>query len=89
MNAELAIEMIKNMIFLAIKLAAPLLVVGMVVGLAISLFQTVTSIQEQTLSFVPKALAIITVLIVALPWMLRTLMEYALELIQKMPVMAR
>ena len=89
MNAELAIELIKNMIFLAIKLAAPLLVVGMVVGLAISLFQTVTSIQEQTLSFVPKALAIITVLIVELPWMLRTLMEYALELIQKMPDMAR
>lgn len=89
MNAELAIELIKNMIFLAIKLAAPLLVVGMIVGLAISLFQTVTSIQEQTLSFVPKALAIITVLIVALPWMLRTLMEYALELIQKMPDMAR
>ncbi len=89
MNAELAIELIKNMIFLAIKLAAPLLVVGMVVGLAISLFQTVTSIQEQTLSFVPKALAIITVLIVALPWMLRMLMEYALELIQKMPDMAR
>ena len=89
MNAELAIELIKNMIFLAIKLAAPLLVVGMIVGLAISLFQTVTSIQEQTLSFVPKALAIISVLIVALPWMLRTLMEYALELIQKMPDMAR
>ena len=89
MNAELAIELIKNMIFLAIKLAAPLLVVGMIVGLAISLFQTVTSIQEQTLSFVPKALAIITVLIIALPWMLRTLMEYALELIQKMPDMAR
>ena len=89
MNAELAVELIKNMIFLAIKLAAPLLVVGMVVGLAISLFQTVTSIQEQTLSFVPKALAIITVLIVALPWMLRMLMEYALELIKKMPDMAR
>ena len=89
MNAELAIELIKNMIFLAIKLAAPLLVVGMIVGLAISLFQTVTSIQEQTLSFVPKALAIISVLIVALPWMLRMLMEYSLELIQKMPDMAR
>ncbi len=89
MNAELAIELIKNMIFLAIKLAAPLLIAGMIVGLAISLFQTVTSIQEQTLSFVPKALAIIAVLIVALPWMLRTLMEYALELIQKMPDMAR
>ena len=89
MNAELAIELIKNMIFLAIKLAAPLLIAGMIVGLAISLFQTVTSIQEQTLSFVPKALAIIAVLIFALPWMLRTLMEYALELIQKMPDMAR
>lgn len=89
MNAELAVELIKNMILQAITLAAPLLIVGMTVGLAISLFQTVTSIQEQTLSFVPKALAIISVLIVALPWMLRTLMEYSVELIQKMPDMAR
>ena len=89
MNAELAVELIKNMILQAITLAAPLLIVGMTVGLTISLFQTVTSIQEQTLSFVPKALAIISVLIVSLPWMLRTLMEYSMELIQKMPDMAR
>jgi flagellar biosynthesis protein FliQ len=89
MNAELAVELIKNMIFQAITLASPLLIVGMTVGLAISLFQTVTSIQEQTLSFVPKALAIIGVLVVALPWMLRTMMEYCMMLIQKMPDMAR
>lgn len=89
MNAELAVELIKNMIFQAITLASPLLIVGMTVGLAISLFQTVTSIQEQTLSFVPKALAIISVLIVTLPWMLRTMMEYCMILIQKMPEMAR
>lgn len=89
MNAELAVELIKNMIFQAVALASPLLIVGMTVGLAISLFQTVTSIQEQTLSFVPKALAIISVLVVALPWMLRTMMEYSMMLIQKMPEMAR
>lgn len=89
MNAELAVELIKNMIFQAITLASPLLVVGMTVGLAISLFQTVTSIQEQTLSFVPKALAIIGVLVISLPWMLRTMMEYSMMLIQKMPDMAR
>lgn len=87
MTPEMAIELIKSMILLAVTLAAPLLLAGMVVGLGVSLFQTVTSIQEQTLAFVPKALTVLGVLIVALPWMLRKISEFAIQLMQKMPDM--
>ena len=61
----------------------------MVIGLGVSLFQSVTSIQEQTLTFVPKALAIMSLLIILLPWMLRSLMEFATAMITKMPQMAQ
>jgi flagellar biosynthetic protein FliQ len=53
----------------------------------ISLFQSVTSIQEQTLTFVPKALAVVGMLVMLLPWMLRTLVEFTTAMIQKMPQM--
>ena len=61
----------------------------MVVGLAISLFQAVTSIHEQTLTFVPKALAVIGVLLLLLPWMVRSLVEFTTAVIQKMPQMVQ
>jgi flagellar biosynthesis protein FliQ len=89
MTPEMAIELIKNMVMLAVSMAAPLLLAGMVVGLMVSLFQAVTSIQEQTLTFVPKALAVLAVLIVSLPWMLRKVSEFAVQLIQKMPDMVK
>jgi len=61
----------------------------MVIGLAVSLFQSVTSIQEQTLAFVPKALGIVALLIILMPWLLRTLVEFATAMIEKMPQMVR
>ena len=54
MTPEFAVELVKNLMFQAIALAAPILLVAMVIGLGVSLFQAVTSIHEQTLSFVPK-----------------------------------
>jgi flagellar biosynthetic protein FliQ len=89
MNPEFAIELLKTMMFNAVTLAAPILVTAMVVGLAISLFQAVTTIHEQTLTFVPKALGIVALLVVLLPWMLRTTVEFATAVIQKIPEMAR
>ena len=80
--------MIKHLMFEAVTLASPILMAAMSVGLAISLFQSVTSIQEQTLTFVPKALAIVSLLVVLMPWMLRTMMEFATDMIQRMPQMA-
>ena len=87
MNPEFAVELIKTMMLQAVALAAPALLAGMVVGLAISLFQAVTSIHEQTLTFVPKALAVVAVLVLLLPWMLRTLIEFTQAIIEKMPQM--
>ncbi len=89
MTPEFAVELLKMLIFQSITLAAPLLLVAMVVGLAISLFQTVTSINEQTLSFVPKAASVLAALLLLLPWMMRTLSEFAIAVIQKMPEMVR
>ena len=87
MNAELATEIIKAMILHAVALATPLLLAAMVVGLGVSLFQAVTSIHEQTLSFVPKALAVVGLLIVLLPWMIRSTSEFAIAIIEKIPQM--
>ena len=73
----------------AVTLAAPILLTAMVIGLAISLFQSVTSIQEQTLGFVPKALGVVGLLILIMPWILRTLVEFAASMIQKMSQMVQ
>lgn len=63
-------------LFLVIKISAPILLVSLIVGLAISIFQTVTSIQEQTLTFVPKILAIFLTLILTGNWILTQITEY-------------
>jgi flagellar biosynthetic protein FliQ len=88
MNPEFAVELVKTMMFQAVALAAPILITAMIVGLAISLFQAVTTIHEQTLTFVPKALAIVGILILLLPWILRSLIEFTTAVIEKMPQMA-
>ena len=64
----------------ALMIVAPALLIGLVVGLCVSFFQTITSPQEQTLAIVPKMLAVITVLLVLMPWILGTLREFALTL---------
>jgi flagellar biosynthetic protein FliQ len=89
MNPEFATELLKHLMFQGVTLAAPILMTAMVIGLGISLFQSVTSIQEQTLTFVPKALGIVGLLVVLLPWMLRSLIEFTTAVIQKMPQMAQ
>lgn len=89
MNPEFAAELMKTMIFQAVLLAAPFLLTAMLIGLAVSLFQTVTSIHEQTLTFVPKALGVIAILVLLLPWMLRSNIEFATALIERIPQMTR
>ena len=81
-------ELLKTVIFEAMLLAAPFLVAAMVSGLVISLFQAVTSINEQTLSFVPKALCVLGVLLLLLPWLIRQLVGFTAGIIEKIPQMA-
>jgi flagellar biosynthesis protein FliQ len=89
MNPALATDLLKTLMTNAVTLAAPILITAMVIGLMVSLFQSVTSIQEQTLTFVPKALAIVALLILLMPWMLRTLVEFTAAMIGKMPQMVQ
>ena len=89
MNPEFAVEMVKAMIFQALTLAAPILVTALVIGLGVSLFQAVTSIHEQTLSFVPKVLGIVVIMVVTLPWMVRSAVEFTTMMIERMPQMVR
>jgi flagellar biosynthesis protein FliQ len=88
MNPEFAVQLLKTVIMQAIFMAAPFLGVAMIVGLIVSLFQAVTSINEQTLSFVPKALCVLGVLLLLMPWMIRQMVEFSSAIIEKIPQMA-
>jgi flagellar biosynthesis protein FliQ len=89
MNPEFAVDLLKTMMLQAVTLAAPILLTAMVIGLCISLFQAVTAIQEATLTFVPKALGITALLLLLLPWFVRSLIEFTTAVIEKMPQMVR
>ena len=89
MNIEQAVEILRQLVTSSLLVISPILLVSMVVGLVVSLVQSVTSIQEQTLSFVPKLLAIALVLVVAAPWILRQLMQFTIMFILRIPQMVR
>tara|TARA_R110000868_G_scaffold411617_1_gene706210 strand:- start:295098 stop:295352 length:255 start_codon:yes stop_codon:yes gene_type:complete len=79
---EAAIQMIRDALHIVLLIATPLLLVGMILGLVISLIQSVTSIQDQTLTFVPKIISLLVVVVVLLPWILTILGEYAVEMMK-------
>jgi flagellar biosynthesis protein FliQ len=85
MNQDVAVSLAMDAITLSLKLALPILMVGLIVGLVISVFQAVTQIQEQTLSFIPKVLALIAVMVIAGPWMLGQLETYTQALYSSIP----
>ena len=76
-------------LYLVIKVAAPILLVSLVVGLIISIFQTVTSIQEQTLTFVPKIIGVFFALIVLGHWMLNEMTQFMIRLWSDFPLYIR
>ncbi len=80
MDEAVLIDLLVSAVVTVIKAAAPLLLVSLVVGLVISILQTVTSIQEQTLTFVPKLLAVFLVLILAGNWIMGLVVELMREL---------
>lgn len=89
MNIEAAIELFRLTITQALMLVAPLLATAMAVGLVVSLVQAVTSIHEQTLSFVPKLLGVALVAIVSAHWLIRSLMEFTVDLVTRFPEVTR
>ncbi len=82
MTEEVIIDIFTQTLVLIIKVSAPMLLVSLVVGLIVSILQTITSIQEQTLTFVPKLLAIFLTLMLAGNWILTMLKEFIIELFQ-------
>jgi flagellar biosynthetic protein FliQ len=89
MSVGEAVSIMRGGIFEILILSAPVLVVAMVVGLIVSIFQATTSIQEQTLTFVPKILAIMLTLAFLGSWMFGSLGEYTRQLFAMIPQMAR
>ncbi len=85
MNQDVVVNLTMGAMEMALKLALPLLLAGLVVGLVVSIFQAVTQIQEMTLAFIPKVLALVVVIAIAGPWMLGQLQTYTHELYKGIP----
>ena len=77
MELDYATELIRQTLILALIVSAPMLLIGLAVGIVVSLLQAVTQIQEQTLSFVPKITAMVASAILLMPWIGNRLMEYS------------
>jgi flagellar biosynthetic protein FliQ len=80
-----AVQLLRGGVLQTLLIAAPLLLIGMVVGLVISIFQATTSIQEQTLSFVPKIAAILGALILLGPWIMASMVQFTVRLFARIP----
>jgi len=89
MNVEMAIDLLRQLITISLVLIGPIVLVSVVVGVAVSLFQAVTSIQEQTLTFVPKLIATALLLIFAAPWMVRQMMQFTVTCFSRLPEMVK
>ena len=87
MNQDKVVSLIVDAMGVTMKIALPMLLVGLVVGLLISILQAVTQIQEQTLSFIPKILATVVVMVVGGPWMLDQLLSYTRDLWMSIPTL--
>lgn len=80
MTQELLVQVGRQALITVLLVAGPALMAGMAVGLIVSVFQAVTQIQEFTLTFVPKILTVLTVFVIAMPWMLNTLLNFIVNL---------
>ena len=89
MNIDLARELSGEVFKTILIVSGPVLLVSLVMGLVISLFQAVTQIQEFTLTFVPKIIAVFVTLFLFFPWIARTLITYTVDLFTKIPVYIR
>lgn len=89
MEQEFAITIVNRAIFIALIVSTPMLIAGLLIGLMISIFQAVTQINEMTLTFIPKIVVTVVVLIIFLPWMATTLLDFTLYLFTLFPEIAR
>jgi flagellar biosynthetic protein FliQ len=86
MDANEAIDLVRDAIFMSLIVGSPLLVIGMLVGLAIGLIQALTQIQDQTVSTVPKLVAMTLAIVICLPWLTDRMMDYTRNLLRDIPL---
>lgn len=89
MNELLVAALAKEALKTALYVAGPALIVSLVVGLVISIFQVVTSLQDQTIAFVPKIVAVMLVVVLSFPWMLRVLMQFTTRMFTEFNTVVR
>lgn len=77
---DATLDLVKQALIIALKISAPVLVAGILIGLIIAIVQSVTSIQEQTLTLVPKIFAMVAVAVALLPWIIMRIAEFAAEM---------
>ncbi|MFD2657189.1 flagellar biosynthesis protein FliQ [Gracilibacillus thailandensis] len=84
MSGEFVVSLAEQGIFTILMVAGPILILALVVGLLVSIFQATTQIQEQTLAFIPKIVAVLLGIVIFGPWMLATMVEFATNLFENM-----
>jgi flagellar biosynthetic protein FliQ len=89
MSEEFIVHMFREAFYTALLVSAPVLLASLVVGLVISIFQAATSVQEFTLTFVPKLIVVAIVLVLMLPWMIDTIVGFTQNLFQQIPMLSR
>lgn len=89
MTPEFVVTLGRDMVLMVLKVGAPMLLFGLVVGLTFSVIMSATQIQEMTLTFVPKIVAVLVALIIFAPWMLRVLTEFTIKLYTNIPFYIR
>ncbi len=85
MDSQAAVDLAQEALSTAMIIGAPVLIAGVVVGLLIGLIQALTQIQDQTISFVPKIVIMVLVLLLSLPWLVQRMMDYSATLITNIP----
>ncbi|TCK59560.1 flagellar biosynthesis protein FliQ [Seleniivibrio woodruffii] len=80
MTPDMVVDMLTKALQLSLLIASPMLLFGLIIGLIISIFQSVTQIQEMTLTFIPKIIGVIVAVMLFAPWMLDKLMTYSIQL---------
>ena len=86
MSGDLVIQLGQEALMVVMMVSAPMLGLGLLVGLLVSVFQATTSIQEQTLAFIPKIIAVFVAILIFGPWMLRIMVEYVTNIFVNLPL---
>jgi len=89
MSEALVVGIVRQAIEMAVMVTAPMLIAGVVAGVLVSVFQTVTSIQDNVLAFIPRAAAIFVVFALTFPWILRVVSGFSASIIQRLPELVR